>query len=95
MLKFTGCVGVLGHMIYAYNEGQRWLSLLVWLLDAAGSTGDRLSGSLLTISLLGEILIGPTFNASNNSRPLQRCVWYMHGQSARTCVYVLSCTDIV
>ena len=64
-------------MIYAYNKGQRCLSLLVWLLGVdyvsctsctAGSKGHRslLWGDATTSIFWG---VGPSFHAFNESRP--------------------------
>ena len=69
-----------GHVIYAYNKGQRCLSLLVWLLGVdyvsctsctAGSKGHRLLGSLLWGDATTSIFwgVGPSFHAFNESRP--------------------------
>ena len=65
---------------YAYNKGQRCLSLLVWLLGVdyvsctsctAGSKGHRLLGSLLWGDATTSIFwgVGPNFHAFNESRP--------------------------
>ena len=67
-------------MIYAYNKGQRCLSLLVWLLGVdyvsctsctACSKGHRLLGSLLWDYVATSIFwgVGPSFHAFNESRP--------------------------
>ena len=67
-------------MIYAYNKGQRCLSLLVWLLGVdyvsctsctACSKGHRLLGSLLWDYVATSIFwgVGPSLHAFNESRP--------------------------
>ena len=77
-----------GHVIFAYNIVQRFLSLLVWLLGVdyvlctsctAGSKGHRLSGSLLRVYITISNFrgVGLSFHAFNESRPL----WMQHGAS--------------
>ena len=69
-----------GHVVYAYNKGQRCLSLPVWLLGVdyvsctsctAGSKGHRLLGSLLWGDATTSIFwgVGPSFHAFNESKP--------------------------